>query len=45
MTKCKDDKHEFEWIETSCGCEVEVCYKCDHWVCQTPCEYCKTPEE
>ena len=30
---CKDGKHEFEWIVKSCGCEYEVCYRCDHEVC------------
>jgi len=28
MTKCKDDKHEYEIIMNSCGCEIEVCYRC-----------------
>jgi hypothetical protein len=34
MTKydCSKGKHEFEWIIKSCGCEYEVCYRCDHEV-------------
>lgn len=44
MTKfdCKNGKHEFEWIfNESCGCEYEVCYRCDHKHLHYQCEWCK----
>lgn len=39
---CKKGKHEFEWIYSSvCGCEIEVCYRCDHELLVVQCEWCK----
>ncbi len=39
MTKCKDENHEFEWIEKSCGCEYEVCYVCPHQLLICKCDW------
>ena len=38
MTQCK---HDYEFIEKSCGCEYEVCYRCPHSVLISRCDWCR----
>jgi hypothetical protein len=39
MTRCEGHRHEFEFIEKSCGCEYEVCYACPHQVRISTCDW------
>lgn len=34
-------KHEFEFVESSCGCETEVCYNCTWNVVVSQCDHCR----
>jgi hypothetical protein len=42
MTQCK---HEFEFIEKSCGCEYEVCYRCPHKLLISKCDWCRREDK
>jgi hypothetical protein len=38
MSECK---HEYEFIESSCGCEYEVCYRCPYKLRVSTCDWCR----
>lgn len=42
MTECK---HEFDILMKSCGCEIEICYRCTHQVQITVCDWCRREDK